>query len=44
MVYYREWSMEQEENNHKTSSTGKVKDGRETTHREKNKNKTGGLF
>ena len=30
MVYYRELSMEQEENKHKTSSTDKVKDGRET--------------
>ena len=27
---YREWSMEQEENKHKTSSTGKLKDGRDT--------------
>ena len=27
---YRDLSMEQEENKHKTSSTGKVKDGMET--------------
>ena len=29
MVYYREWSMEQEENKHKINSTGKLKDGEE---------------
>ena len=29
MVYYRERSTEQEENKQKTSSTGKVKNGRE---------------
>ena len=30
MIYYRGLSMEQEENKHKTSPTGKVKDGRDT--------------
>ena len=30
MVYYREQSMEQEENNHNTSPTVKVNDGTET--------------
>ena len=30
MEYYRGLSIEQEENEHKNSSTGKLKDGRET--------------